>query len=68
MTIIFWIDEKIDPFLSGLQIDVTSTSPAESPSPTDDNTWGDGDEEGSAYVQHAEKTEIGKRSKEQIEN
>ena len=46
MTIIFGVDEEIDTLSSGLQIDETSTSPAQSPSVTDDETWNDGDEEG----------------------
>ena len=44
MTII-GIDEEIDTLSGGWQIDKPSTSPAESPSFTDDDTWGDGDEE-----------------------
>ena len=42
----FGVDEEIDTLSNGLQIDETSTSPTESPSVTDDNTWSDGDEEG----------------------
>ena len=42
--IIFGGDEDIDTSSSGLQIDETSTSPAESPSVTDDDTWSGGDE------------------------
>ena len=44
MTINFGVDE-IYTLSSGLQIDKTSTSPAESPSATDEDTWSDGDEE-----------------------
>ena len=46
MTTIFGVDEEIYTLSSGLQIDETSTSPAESPSVTDDDTWSNGDEEG----------------------
>ena len=37
MTITFWVDNEIDT-LCGLQIDETSTSPAESPGMTDNKT------------------------------
>ena len=46
MTINFGVDEEIDTLSSGLQIDETRTSAAESPRITDDDTWSDGDEEG----------------------
>ena len=41
MTTIFGVDDEIDTS-SGSQIDETSTSPAESPSVTDNDTWSDG--------------------------